>query len=65
MGCSTKTKGIALSLIHLMLGVLSIVLGFVSIKPEEADYNDGVYGMGIWLGVWVSVVQQCFIIFTV
>lgn len=55
MAYSTKTIGIALSFIHLMLGVLCLVFGVVAMKLKEAEYNDGLYGIGIWLGIWVCI----------
>ena len=40
-----------LSYIHLVLGILAMAAGIASMNVT--DYYSGLFGMGIWLGVWV------------
>lgn len=38
---------------HLVLGMLAMAAGIASMNVT--DYYSGLFGMGIWLGAWVSV----------
>ena len=42
----------SLSATSVILGAISIILGLVSM--QVAPFYDGVFGMGIWIGGWVS-----------
>ena len=42
----------AFCLCQVVLGIFAIFTGLSSVNVT--DYYDGVFGMGIWLGVWVG-----------
>lgn len=39
--------------VYFVLGILVMVVGIVFMKV--IDYYSGLFGMGIWFGVWVCV----------
>ena len=44
-----------LSFLNVALGILVVIIGIASINVT--DFYVGVFGMGIWIGGWVSVLQ--------
>ena len=46
-----------LSFSHVALAILAIITGIASMNVTE--YYSGVFGMGIWLGGWVSYIYIC------
>ena len=54
MALSAKSLRL-LSFVHVALGVLAIIGGLAAMLVT--NYYNGLYGMGIWLGCWVSYIR--------
>ena len=57
-GGVAKAVGVV-SVIHLVLGILSIIIGVLQAQICPYPY-DGLFYMGAWMGVWVSRYYVCF-----